>query len=116
MKKIITLALLSILIYACGTSKKTANDTISKEAEEASKETNVEFDNTNKMTALEEGEAIFNNQCTLCHDQKKITDYSYEQWVEIVADMSQKVNKKLKREELGPMDEANLLRYIKSEM
>ncbi len=108
---------MSILIYACSTTKPNAKDQENqKRIAEASEDRNIDFENTNKMNAIQEGEAIFENQCTLCHEPKNIQDYNYEQWVEIVEDMSQRVNKKLRREEIRAMDEANLLTYIKTRL
>ncbi len=115
MKKLYIALLICLGAYACGTSRQ-SSDSAGSIPPPPHEDTAVSFENTNEMTAIEEGEALYNNQCTLCHEAKNIKDFTYEEWVPIVADMSKKVNKKLKSEDIDALDEANLLRYIHYEL
>lgn len=104
--KYIFLSLATVSLIACGTSKKQPERPVSVE----------DYENPNTINNITAGRTIFENQCTLCHAKKNIDDYSYEEWEPIVENMSQKVNDKLKREEITPERQAQLMTYINYEL
>lgn len=46
------------------------------------------------LAALEEGKALYESHCGNCHGLKNVSNYSEEEWLKIVPNMSKKVNKK----------------------
>jgi mono/diheme cytochrome c family protein len=77
--KIITTALLAIVLFSCGTSK-TANPPMG----EAKK---VEL-----TPALAEGKNLYESNCAKCHKLYASSDFSKEEWTPIVARMQKKAH------------------------
>ncbi len=113
MKYTFLTVIIALVFYACGTSKKQKTEAdMEKNVGKVATDTTINFEDPNKMTDLAAGGSIYRNQCTLCHEEKNIKAHSYQEWVEIVEDMSKRVNKKLGREDITPQREAQLLSYI----
>jgi mono/diheme cytochrome c family protein len=76
--KFIALALLAVVLYSCGTSKKV---TPIEETKPATVVLN---------TVQQEGKDLFENNCAKCHRLYGAKEYSAQEWTPILARMQKK--------------------------
>ena len=67
---------------------------------------------TDSTTAMQQGKAIYEQNCGHCHHLKKPESHSESKWKEIVPRMVIKANKKAKQTVISTDDEAQLLAYL----
>lgn len=66
------------------------------------------------METLNQGKMHYQTYCTKCHGLKPITKYSPQQWEKIVADMSQKHNRKFPQSPITEEQQSVLLTYLQT--
>lgn len=64
------------------------------------------------LAELNEGKAIYEQQCAACHALQKPASRNEEAWKKIVPVMVTKVNKRAGKEEISPEKQEILLRYL----
>ena len=65
-----------------------------------------------QMAELNQGKAIYDQYCGMCHPAKKVTSRSAEAWTKVVPRMVVKVNKKTGKESIGLSDEQIMTKYL----
>ena len=95
---------LAMILYQCGTSSKTAKTkpkvSVVAIAHKRWPDATIE--------SLKAGQAIYNTKCTKCHDAKEISDYSEDDWLPLIDQMSRKAH-------LTDDDKETVKRYILTE-
>lgn len=117
MKKIIALALLCSAIVACKSTKSTtATEKVDKPSAAALGEADAERGRLKfpevTLERLQQGEAINQKFCSMCHGLKKQADFKAEALAHIVPEMVGKVNRKTGTESISPADQELLLQYL----
>lgn len=64
------------------------------------------------LASLNEGKALFEQNCSKCHGLKSPTSRNEEKWNKIVPIMVKKVNKKAGKEEIDAAEEQLILKYL----
>ena len=103
--KIIFIFLFFLLLYsACSTQLLTLTQS---DADRGA----AKFEGTT-IASLNEGKAIFEANCDMCHRLKSPSSRSEEKWNLIVPQMVKKVNRKIGSEEINPKKQELLRRYL----
>ncbi|MBL7932770.1 MAG: hypothetical protein JNL60_12750 [Bacteroidia bacterium] len=64
------------------------------------------------LASLNEGKALFEQNCARCHGLKDPTKRDEEKWNAVVPRMVKKVNKKVGHEEIDPKEQQLILQYL----
>ena len=64
------------------------------------------------LAALNEGKALCEQNCGLCHGLKKPNAETESEWTRIVPDMVNKVNAKLSKQEIDSKEQQEILAYL----
>ncbi len=64
------------------------------------------------LVALNEGKALYEQNCGLCHGLKKPNTETEAAWNKIVPDMVYKVNAKLEKQEIDSKEQQEILAYL----
>ncbi|TBX69988.1 c-type cytochrome [Flavobacterium silvisoli] len=84
--KVISLAVLTVIIYSCASKSSVPTTEVSKTTD-AKKETTVAL-----TPELAEGKALYENNCAKCHRLYDAKEFSPEKWKPIVARMQKKAH------------------------
>lgn len=105
MKKAHLIIIATLILAACGTTRL-IQPTQADAERGAQKYSNL------TLADLNQGKAIFEQNCSLCHGLKKPASRNEEQWNKIVPNMTAKVNKKKGAETIDSHSQDILLRYL----
>jgi cytochrome c5 len=64
------------------------------------------------LATLNEGKALYEQNCGLCHGLKKPNTETEAAWTQIVPDMVNKVNAKLSKQEIDSREQQEILAYL----
>jgi mono/diheme cytochrome c family protein len=93
MKTTITLAFISLILFACHRKAVASSDEIIL----SNKTTNTMNNGTGNSEVISAGQTIYNSRCGRCHYSKTVQDYTQQQWENILKRMIPKA--KLNKEE-----------------
>jgi mono/diheme cytochrome c family protein len=100
-----TIIILSFLLIACGSAKLMMHS-----------QTDVERGSKTfpglTMADLDQGKALFTQNCQQCHGLKDPKGRSEEKWRSVVPRMAAKVNKKAGKTVLDSMGQQQILKYV----
>lgn len=105
MKTKFTLLSLIIILAACGSTKLVIPS--QADVDRASQK-----NNSITLASINEGKALFEQNCNRCHGYKNPNSRSEKRWAKIIPRMVAKVNKKMKKEEIDANEQELILNYV----
>jgi cytochrome c5 len=99
--KIIILSFAGLFLFACSNAKKSTTPVVEPVVKESK---------TTTSSRLDQGEALYGEKCSTCHELMTPSNYSEQSWKKIVPNMTVMANKKT--EKINAEQEQLILEYL----